>query len=79
MPTPNWIDRPKARAARIDNRPRIVAVMASVGNGEECAYCRKPITAKEVDYEIEALVMGRLRTLHFHRLCQRLWDASAPS
>jgi hypothetical protein len=56
-----------------------MAVMASVGDGAECAYCRKPITAKEVDYEVEALVLGRLRTLHFHRLCQRLWDASAPS
>ena len=77
MSTPNWIDRPKARAPRIDARPRIVAVMASVGTGEECAYCHKPITADAVDYEVEALVLGQLRTLHFHRLCQRLWDASA--
>lgn len=77
MATQNWIDRPTARAARFDSRPRVVAVTPSVGTGLECAYCHKTIGTDTVDYEVEALVLGRLRTLHFHRLCQHLWDASA--
>jgi hypothetical protein len=77
MSAPNWIDRSTGRVPRIDNRARILAVTASVGSGEECAYCHKSISTRDVDYEVEALVLGRLRTLHFHRLCQHLWDASA--
>jgi hypothetical protein len=77
MSTQNWIDRHTGRAARFDNRPRVVAVTSSIGTGLECAYCHKPIGADTVDYEVEALVLGRLRALHFHRLCQHLWDASA--
>ena len=74
----NWRDRLEARATRTEGRPRIVAVTTCVGSGAECAYCHKPIAADAVDYEVEALIRGRLRTLHFHRLCQHLWDASAP-
>jgi hypothetical protein len=77
MSTQNWINRQTGHAARLDNRPRVVAVTSSIGTGLECAYCHKPIAPDTVDYEVEALVLGRLRTLHFHRLCQHLWDASA--
>jgi hypothetical protein len=77
MSTRNWIDRSTGQAARIDNRARIVAVTTTIGDGTECAYCHKPISTDAVDYEVEALVLGRLRTLHFHRLCKHLWDATA--
>ena len=78
MSTQNWIDHPAAQPARFEGRARIVAVTTSIGTGMECAYCHKPIANDTVDYEVEALVLGRLRTLHFHRLCHYLWDASAP-
>lgn len=78
MSTQNWIDSSAAPPPRIDHHPRIVAVTTSIGSGTECTYCHEPIAADTVDYEVEALVRGRLRTLHFHRLCHYLWDASAP-
>jgi hypothetical protein len=77
MSTQNWIDRPAGRAARIESRPRIVAVTPSIGSGTECDYCHELISKDTVDYEVEALVLGQLRTLHFHRLCHYLWEASA--
>ncbi len=78
MSAQNWIDRSGGRAPRIENRARILAVTTSVGSGTECAYCHKPIATDTVDYEVEALLLGQLRTLHFHRVCKYLWDASAP-
>jgi len=78
MSTQNGTHSSAAPPARIDSHARIVAVTTSVGSGMECAYCHEPIATDTVDYEVEALVRGRLRTLHFHRLCHYLWDASAP-
>jgi hypothetical protein len=41
---------------------------------EECAYFHKLIEAA-VELEVDAYVAARLRTLHFHRICLRLWES----
>jgi hypothetical protein len=76
MTTANWIERSEfAQAARTENRARILALTVRTGTGRECAYCHKPIGAEAVEHEVEALVLAGLRVLHFHRVCQHLWEA----
>jgi hypothetical protein len=72
MSTSRWIE--SARAADVDNRARILALTVRAGTGTECAYCHKPIEPGAVEHEVEALVLARRRVLHFHRLCQHLWE-----
>jgi hypothetical protein len=72
MNTSSWIER--SEPVRVDNRARILALTVRTGTGIECAYCHKPIGAEAVEHEVEAFVMARMRVLHFHRICQHLWE-----
>jgi hypothetical protein len=78
MNAPSWIERSEfARAALIDNRTRVFGLKVRNGSGNECAYCHKPIDTSAVEYEVEAMVMAGLRVLHFHRVCEHLWETAA--
>jgi hypothetical protein len=71
----NWIERSEfAAAARMENRARIVSLTIRNGTGETCAYCQKPISPEAVEHEVQATVMATHRVLHFHRVCQHLWE-----
>jgi hypothetical protein len=72
MSTSRWIEG--AKAGDIDNRARIMTLTVTDGSGVECAYCHKPIEPGAVEHQVEAFVLARLRVLHFHRLCQHLWE-----
>ena len=71
----SWIKRAHAAAAAPENRTRILAVAREHGTGNECAYCHKPIQPSAVEHRIEAIVLGAVRTLHFHRVCHHLWES----
>jgi hypothetical protein len=78
MSTPHWIERSEfARSAQVDNRTRVLALRVRMGSGTECAYCHKPIGAETVEHEVDAMVFAGLRVLHFHRICQHLWESAA--
>ncbi len=73
----SWIERSEfGQSVRIDNRARILALAVRPGSGIECSYCHKPIGAEAIEYEVEAMVMAAPRVLHFHRVCQHLWEVA---
>jgi hypothetical protein len=74
MSTTRWIE--SARAVDFDNRARILALTVRAGTGAECAFCHKPIGTEAVEHEVEAFVLSRRRVLHFHRICQHLWETA---
>jgi hypothetical protein len=76
MNTSSWIERVEpALAVRIDNRARILKLTVREGSGVACAYCNKPIGSDSVEHEVEAFVLASPRLLHFHRICQHLWES----
>ncbi|MFO7278235.1 MAG: hypothetical protein DIU56_014470 [Pseudomonadota bacterium] len=48
-------------------------VWGGPGQGAPCDLCRNEIGPGEVDYEVEAIVDGQPRALHFHIRCFELW------
>jgi len=75
MSTSRWIE--SAKSVDIDNRARILAMTVRAGSGVECAYCHKPIGPGSVEHEVEAVVLTKPRVLHFHRVCQHLWETGS--
>lgn len=72
----NWINLSEfAQAACVENRARVLGLTVRAGSGAECAYCHKAIEPEAVEYEVEALVLAGQRVLHFHRVCQHLWES----
>jgi hypothetical protein len=69
----NWLAG--TQAAHVESRAQIVAITVGAGSGGECAYCHKPILREDVEYAVEAIVLGGPRTLHFHRLCHHIWES----
>ena len=75
MSSSTWIDRSEfVGAARIDNRTRILSLTVHNGTGETCAYCHRPIAPEAVEHEVQATMRAVPRVLHFHRVCQHLWE-----
>jgi hypothetical protein len=76
MDSRNWIARAAAHSGGVvNNRARIMALNVGKGTGAECAYCHKPITCEQIEYQVEAFVLSGLRTLRLHRLCHHLWES----
>lgn len=76
----SWISRsPHGPGAFFENRMRILAVTTGDGTGNDCAYCHKRIDPMSVEHRVEAIVVGKVRTLHFHRICHHLWESHEPS
>lgn len=45
----------------------------SRGSGAACALCGRPISAEEIEYEVETKLNGTAGTLQFHRACHSIW------
>jgi hypothetical protein len=74
----NWIARAAVDLSGVaDNRSRIVALNIGKGTGAACDYCHKPISAEQIEYQVEAFVLSGLRDLRFHRVCHHLWESHA--
>jgi hypothetical protein len=52
-------------------RPREIA--AGYGSGHICVVCDKPVSSKQVEYEVEDAGTGK--RLHFHSECHSLWQS----
>ena len=63
-----------AALAGVGSRATVVEVSVHPGSGAECDYCRRPLNAEAIEYEVKVLRFAALRTLHFHRHCHRLWE-----
>lgn len=51
---------------------------AGRGTGVTCNFCRAPIRAQDIEYEVELLSpAGGSRGLHFHFNCYRLWESQS--
>jgi hypothetical protein len=48
-----------------NDEPALETVWAGRGNGRPCNACDRPITAEQLEYEVE----GPERALRFHREC----------
>lgn len=76
MSSLGWMARAQDRdAALLENRTRVLAVTAGRGSDSECAYCHKSIAPTSIEHRIQAIVLGRLRVLNFHRICHHLWES----
>jgi hypothetical protein len=52
-----------------------VRTWAGNGTGAVCSFCRRPIKAHEIEYEIELPPPATGRSLQFHFHCHRVWEA----
>jgi hypothetical protein len=50
---------------------------ASRGTGARCSFCRMPIEAHDIEYEVEMAPPGNPVGLHFHLNCYRAWETQA--
>jgi hypothetical protein len=62
-----------------DERPLLayeepVRTWAGHGTGEPCNVCGLAVHVHDVEYEVELLTDGSVRTLRFHLKCYRLWE-----
>ncbi len=75
----HWIKRASAATLATlnasENRTRVLALSVRAGSGAPCSYCHKSIDATAVEYEVQAYVHTKVRTLHFHRICHHLWES----
>ena len=51
-----------------------VRTWAGRGTGALCNVCGLPIKVHDIEYEAELVTTGRVRNLHFHFNCYRLWE-----
>lgn len=63
----------EARSGTAPSDVRSLQVWGGPGQGAPCDLCRNEIGPGEVDYEVEAIVDGQPRALHFHIRCFELW------
>ncbi len=75
----HWMKRASAATLATlnasENRTRVLALAVRAGSGAPCSYCHKSIDATAVEYEVQAYVHTKVRTLHFHRICHHLWES----
>jgi hypothetical protein len=72
----SWISRSRAgKAASLERRAYVLNRSLRAGTNCDCAYCHKRILLSETECTVEAWVLGRRQTLHFHRSCQRAWES----
>jgi hypothetical protein len=62
----------QAGFSEVDRRRLVRKLWAGYGTGNRCDYCSRPITAADVEFEVE-LASGVFR---FHRACQSLWESA---
>jgi hypothetical protein len=54
-----------------------VRTWAGRGTGALCNLCGESIKAQDIEYEVELLTTGSVRTLHFHFNCYRVWETQS--
>jgi hypothetical protein len=62
-----------------DERPLLpyeepVRTWAGHGTGAICNVCGLAVNVSDVEYEVELLTGGSVRTLRFHLKCYRVWE-----
>jgi hypothetical protein len=48
---------------------------AGHGTGAPCNVCGLPVDVHDIEYEVELLTEGSVRTLRFHLKCYRVWES----
>jgi hypothetical protein len=54
-----------------------VRTWAGHGTGALCNVCGLAIRAHDIEYEVELLIEGSVRNLHFHFNCYRAWETQS--
>ena len=52
-----------------------VRTWAGHGTGALCSMCGLAIRAQDIEYEVELVTDGSVRSLHFHFNCYRVWES----
>jgi hypothetical protein len=54
-----------------------VRTWAGYGTGALCNVCGLAVKAHDIEYEVELLTQGSVRTLRFHLKCYRIWETQS--
>jgi len=63
------------RRIALGRLPRVVQhyLWAGPGEGRPCSLCDRPITAGQIEYELESPLIPET-TVRFHRICHQAWE-----
>lgn len=51
---------------------------AGPGAGFDCSLCGRPVTDKELEYELQFSIFPNVVTCRFHRPCHEAWESICP-
>ena len=54
-----------------------VRTWAGYGTGALCNLCGIAVNVHDIEYEVELLTDGSVRTLRFHLKCYRIWETQS--
>jgi hypothetical protein len=54
-----------------------VRTWAGYGTGALCNLCGIAVNVHDIEYEVELLTQGSVRTLRFHLKCYRIWETQS--
>ena len=54
-----------------------VRTWAGYGTGAACNVCGLAVNVHDIEYEVELLTEGSVRTLRFHLKCYRIWESQS--
>jgi len=54
-----------------------VRTWAGYGTGATCNVCGLAVNVHDIEYEVELLTDGSVRTLRFHLKCYRIWETQS--
>ena len=54
-----------------------VRTWAGHGTGAPCNACGLTVGVQDIEYEVELVTEGSVRTLRFHLKCYRVWEAQS--
>jgi hypothetical protein len=54
-----------------------VRTWAGHGTGACCNVCGHAVNVQDIEYEVELVTQGSVRTLRFHLKCYRIWEAQS--
>ncbi len=74
-PTTAYTTGPKQDERRLLPYEVPVRTWAGHGTGACCNVCGLAVGVQDIEYEVELVTEGSVRTLRFHLKCYRVWEA----
>jgi hypothetical protein len=76
-PTAAYTAVPKLDERRLLPYEEPVRTWAGRGTGACCNVCGLAVNVQDIEYEVELVTRGSVRSLRFHLKCYRIWEGQS--